>query len=100
MAHFQRIRVGIEDDPHFRVVQRLIGPGGKHVQDIVSQCAGAKVWIIGKGSRSWEDSLGPLTICVGATSSTAFDAAHRLVQDSLIRVRQEHESFTSQRSRR
>ena len=38
----------------FRVVQRLIGPRGKHMRDIVA------LWITGRGSRSWEDDEGPL----------------------------------------
>ena len=35
-------------------MQRLIGPRGKHIRDIVA------FWITGRGSRSWEDDEGPL----------------------------------------
>jgi len=93
LSHFERIEVGIEDDKEFRVVQRLIGPRGKHMQDIVMQCKGAKVWIIGRGSRSWEDSVGPLVVCVGATSRPAFDDATSLVRDLLDRVHEDHRKF-------
>jgi len=98
LSHFQRIKVGIEDDPDFRVVQRLIGPRGKNVQDIVSRCNGVKIWIIGKGSRSWEDDAGPLTVCVGATSATVFDVAAGLIQELLGKVRDEHAKFSRGRS--
>jgi len=94
LSHFQRIKVGIEDDPDFRVVQRLIGPRGKNVQDIVSRCNGVKIWIIGKGSRSWEDDAGPLTVCVGATSATVYDFATGLIQELLGKVRDEHAKFS------
>jgi len=91
LSHFRRIPVGIEDDRDFRVVQRLIGPRGKHMQDIVVESGGAKVWIIGQGSRSWEDSAGPLTVCVGAASRPVFDIAVTLIQELLDRVHSEHD---------
>jgi len=93
LPHFKRIEVGIDDDEHFRVVQRLIGPRGKHMQDITNESRGAKVWIIGKGSRSWDDSVGPLMICVGATSGPVFDCAVGLVKDLLDRVFEEKRRF-------
>lgn len=93
LSYFSRIEVGIEDDSKFRVVQKLIGPRGKHMQDIVNKSKGAKVWIIGRGSRSWEDNVGPLMVCVGATTSAVFDSAVACVQDLLTRVREEHKRF-------
>mmetsp|Transcript_22578 Transcript_22578/g.52589 ORF Transcript_22578/g.52589 Transcript_22578/m.52589 type:complete len:350 (+) Transcript_22578:80-1129(+) len=89
LAHFERIAVGIEDDGDFRVVQRLIGPRGVHMRDIVARSGGAKVWIIGRGSRSWEDDVGPLTVCVGASSPGVFTTARRAVCDLLAQVHQE-----------
>jgi hypothetical protein len=96
LSHFERIQVDIDDDESFRVVQRLIGPRGKHVQDITMQCYGSKVWIIGRGSRSWEDDLGPLMICVGATTRPVFDSAVNLIQELLVRVREDHKLFLRQ----
>lgn len=96
LSHFQRIEVGIEDDREFRVVQKLIGPKGKHMQDIVTTSKGAKVWIIGRGSRSWEDDVGPLTVCVGASAITVFDAAVECVQALLARVRTEKAEYAKQ----
>lgn len=93
LSHFVKIDVGIKDDPNFRVVQRLIGPRGKHMQDILAQAKGAKLWMIGKGSRSWEDDSGPLVICVGASTSDAFETALRLVNELLAGVREEHQKF-------
>lgn len=96
LSHFERIEVGIEDDDEFHIVQRLIGPRGKHMQDITNQCGGAKVWIIGRGSRSWEDSLGPLMICVGAGMKPSFDAAVNLIRELLDRVRVDYKAFLGQ----
>jgi len=93
LQHFRKIEVGIPDDPNFRVVQRLIGPKGKHMQDILTKSKGAKIWIIGKGSRSWEDDVGPLVVCVGATSNTAFENAVVAVKDLLARVAEDHRKF-------
>jgi len=93
LKYFSRIEVGIEDDSEFRVVQKLIGPRGKHMQDIANKFKGAKVWIIGRGSRSWEDNDGPLMICVGASYSAAFDSAVACVQALLTRLREEHKRF-------
>lgn len=93
LSHFQRIEVGIEDDRDFRVVQRLIGPKGKHMQDITTAAKGAKVWIIGRGSRSWEDDVGPLVVCVGATSRSTLDTAITLINVLLTKVRDEYQKF-------
>jgi len=95
LSHFQRIEVGIEDDRDFRVVQRLIGPKGKHMQEVTTQAKGAKVWIIGRGSRSWEDDVGPLVVCVGASSRPTLDVALGLINGLLAKVREEYESFYS-----
>lgn len=94
LSYFRKIDVGVTDDPHFRIVQRLIGPRGQHVQDIVYQANGAaKIWIVGRGSRSWEDDFGPLTVCVGASDSTSFEIAVELVQELLVRVREDYSKF-------
>lgn len=93
LSHFMRVEVGIEDDRDFRVVQRLIGPRGKNMQDITYRAKGAKVWIIGRGSRSWEDDEGPLMVCVGAPTENAFNTAHGLVQDLLARVHEDKRKF-------
>mmetsp|Transcript_114853 Transcript_114853/g.246824 ORF Transcript_114853/g.246824 Transcript_114853/m.246824 type:complete len:317 (-) Transcript_114853:381-1331(-) len=93
LSNFTRVEVGIADDRDFRVVQRLIGPKGRHMSDIVAEAKGAKVWIIGRGSRSWEDDEGPLMVCVGAMSSSVFAAAVGLVQELLVKVHREHSKF-------
>lgn len=95
LPHFDRLEVGIADDPQFRVVQRLIGPRGKHMQDIVDESKGAKVWIIGRGSRSWEDDIGPLMICVGAPSVAVFDVAISLATALLQRVKEDFARWES-----
>lgn len=94
MSYFRRIDVGVIDDPYFRVVQRLIGPKGEYMRDIVKEAYNAaKIWIVGRGSRSWEDDVGPLTVCIGASNSPAFDIAVSRVQDRLARVREDYRIF-------
>lgn len=99
LAYFDRIKVGIEDDQDFRVVRRLIGPSGKHMQDITRRCWGSKVWICGCGSRSWEESEGPLTICVGAAWGPSFVQAVEYVQELLSKVQKEHRVFLNRKRR-
>lgn len=96
LTYFQRIEIGIEDDYEFRVVKRLIGPKGKNVQDIVAANKGAKVWILGKGSCSWLDSVGPLTMCVGAMQHEVYESALTSVQELLEKVREDHRNFLRQ----
>jgi len=93
LQFFRKIEVGVEDEPDFRVVSRLIGPKGRHMQDILNEAKGTKIWIIGKGSRSWEDDVGPLIVCVGAGSSMAFETAVRLVEELLGRIKEDHRRF-------
>jgi len=93
LPHFRKINVGIDDDSRFRVVQRLIGPHGRNMQEITGKAKGAKIWIIGRGSRSWEDNTGPLVICVGATMLADFEAAMAQVRELLDRVTEEYRQF-------
>lgn len=90
LRYFEKVEVGIKDDESFRVVQRLIGPRGKHTRNICDKCPGAKIWIIGRGSRSWEDDSGPLRICVGASTQDTYDSAKCQVLELLERVRAEY----------
>jgi hypothetical protein len=95
MPFFQKIEVGIPDDPNFRVVQRLIGPGGKHTQEIVFKAnAGVKIWIVGRGSKSWEDDNGPLVVCVGAVRQPGFDTAVNLIHELVEKVRKDYSQWS------
>jgi len=98
LPHFRKITVGIDDDTRFRVVQRLIGPHGRNMQEITGKAKGAKIWIIGRGSRSWEDNVGPLVICVGAHMLPDFEAAMTQVRELLDRVTEEYRQFKASSS--
>lgn len=89
------IEVGIEEEPGFRVCQRLIGPGGENVKHIVSASSGAHLRIRGHGVRHVEfaDKTGPLAIYIDATSKSSFDIAVHLVEDLLDGVRDEYRQF-------
>lgn len=89
------IEVGIEEEPGFRVCQRLIGPGGENVKHIVSASSGAHLRVRGHGVRHVEfaDKTGPLAIYIDATSRSSFDIAVHLVEDLLDGVRDEYRQF-------
>lgn len=89
LPFFSRIPVGLEDTKEFKVLQRLIGPRGSFMRDICVKSGGAKVWIVGRGSRSWEDSEGPLQVCVGATGQMCYNGAVAMVNNLISRVRAE-----------
>jgi hypothetical protein len=91
--HFKRIEVGLEDDNKFKVVKRLIGPKGKTMQEVSKESGGSKIWIVGKGSRSWEDDEGPLTICVSAPSSAMLDIADRRISDIVRNIRSQYAAY-------
>lgn len=94
--HFQRHPVGIVDDDDFRVVRRLLGPGGKNLKHISEQSNGAKVWISGKGSsRSANDvdNVGPLTLCIRAASKEDVTAASARVLELLESIHEQYHKF-------
>jgi len=98
LPHFERIPVGIEETSGFQVMKRLIGPKGRFIQDICVSSGGAKVWIIGRGSRSWEDDSGPLTVCVGATAKSMIDNAKAKVLLLISRVNDDYSLWLNKQS--
>lgn len=96
--HSERFFVGIEDDDAFRVVRRLLGPGGNNLRRIDSRCPGAKVWICGKGSckdPSDAGNLGPLALCIKAATQDSFELASELVRELLLSVQEQYEKFSN-----
>mmetsp|Transcript_63838 Transcript_63838/g.99456 ORF Transcript_63838/g.99456 Transcript_63838/m.99456 type:complete len:459 (-) Transcript_63838:271-1647(-) len=94
--HSERFFVGIEDDDAFRVVRRLLGPGGNNLRRIDARCPGAKVWICGKGSckdPSDAGNLGPLALCIKAATQDSFKLASELVRELLSSVQEQYEKF-------
>merc|ERR1712032_904348 len=94
----RRMDVGIETDCGFGVVGRLIGTAGKNLKQIVSESGGAKVWVATRSSRlpesgKWDESLGPLVVCVCAMSGPSLEIAMGLIRELLATVRKEHEEF-------
>lgn len=94
----QRFEVGIHADCGFQVAKRIIGTAGANMKHIVSASMGAKVWVTLRDSPlpeggHWEESMGPLLICVSAMSGPSFDIAKELVQELLDTVRKEHKDF-------
>merc|ERR1712032_837407 len=94
----RRVDVGIETDCGFGVVGRLIGTAGRNLKQIVSESGGAKVWVATRSSRlpesgKWDESLGPLVVCVCAMSGPSLEIAMGLIRELLAAVRKEHDEF-------
>jgi len=90
-----RVPVGIEDEPAFRVIRRLIGPGGENMRRLTDGAEGAKVWVSGKGvqTRNATESEEPLTIRVIASTTRALEVATANVEKLLGRVHSEYRKF-------
>merc|ERR1719230_1835839 len=96
-----RFPIGIEEDNRFRVVGRLIGPGGERVKEIALE-SGAKLRIRGRGSNFREgpeqkESTDPLMLCVSAPDQSSFDLAVARVTELLEAVYDEYGEFCKQR---
>jgi len=96
-----RLAVGIEDEPHFQAVRRLIGPAGAHVKSIVEASGGAKVWVSGRGASRAERGRGaasahpegPLTVCIASRRPESLALATELVKARLAALKAEHRRF-------
>lgn len=92
-----RIRVGIEEDPSFRVVAKLLGVGGENMRYIASEARGARVSLRGAGMRrggaSELESAEPLAIWVSASTQQGFERAACLAEDLLADVQADYRAF-------
>lgn len=91
--------IGIDEEPTFRVVRRLLGPGGKNVKAIAEE-TGAKLRLRGVGSKFLEgpqklESTDPLMLCVSAPTDSGYDTAVHMVQEILQHIYIEYQEFQS-----
>lgn len=91
--------IGIEEEPTFRVVRRLLGPGGKNVKAIAEE-TGAKLRLRGVGSKFLEgpekkEATDPLMLCVSASSDCGYNTAVHMLQEILMRIYAEYQEFQS-----
>lgn len=102
-VYSKRHDIGIEDDDAFLVVRRLLGPYGENLKHISEASQGAKVWICGQDSHRTRGAdvreVGPLKICIRATSQSSLREASALVQDLLQSTREDYNRFWSRRAR-
>jgi len=87
-------RVGIDEGHNCQAVRRAFGPSGEHLQRLVSRSLGAKVWLRGRGAPpaagpEQEEPRSPLEVCVGAAPGPGLERAARLVEEFLVKVRDE-----------
>jgi hypothetical protein len=91
--------IGIEEEPKFRVVRRIIGTAGANVKYIAEQAGpDTKLRLRGRGSKFLEgpekqEAPEPLMLCVSAPNRAAYDTATRLVRETLERVYDEYDNF-------
>ncbi|CAK0894117.1 unnamed protein product, partial [Prorocentrum cordatum] len=86
--------IGIEEEPSFRVVRRLIGEHGKHVKRI-AEASGAKLRLRGRGSGfqegpEQEESRDPLMLCVSAPDERSYGIVVCLVREHLEDVYEQY----------
>merc|ERR1712228_1070806 len=94
---------GIDEEPKFRVVRKLLGPAGAHMKRINSE-TGAKLRLRGRGSKFLEgaeqqESQDPLMLCVSAPDQDAYHRAVELVQEVLQGVYREYREFCAKAGR-
>lgn len=95
------LQVGIVECREFRVVRRLIGPGGENMKFIASECPGTKLELRGAGANPWIGSeSGPLVLHVRGRDPVKFAAARELAAQLLEQVKEEHQQFLSEGRRR
>merc|ERR1719174_3300911 len=91
--------IGIEEEPKFRVVRRIIGTAGANVKYIAEQSGpDTKLRLRGRGSKFLEgpdkqEAPEPLMLCVSVPNRAAYDVVTRLVREQLERVYDEYDNF-------
>jgi hypothetical protein len=91
--------IGIEEEPKFRVVRRIIGTAGANVKNIAEQAGpDTKLRLRGRGSKFFEgpeqqEAQEPLMLCVSVPNRTAYDTVVRLVREQLERVYEDYDAF-------
>lgn len=92
-----QIIVGIEEDPKFRVVRRMIGCGGENMKQI-AQCSGAKLRLRGRGSKFLEgpeqkESEDDLMLCISAQDRDGYEAAKRAGAELIEGIHHSYRAF-------
>jgi len=91
--------IGIEEEPKFRVVRRIIGTAGANVKYIAEQSGpDTKLRLRGRGSKFFEgpekqEAPEPLMMCVSVPNRAAYEVVTRLVREQLERVYDEYDNF-------
>eukprot|EP00930_Biecheleria_cincta_P058684 TRINITY_DN44488_c0_g1_i1.p1 TRINITY_DN44488_c0_g1~~TRINITY_DN44488_c0_g1_i1.p1 ORF type:complete len:321 (-),score=41.12 TRINITY_DN44488_c0_g1_i1:122-1084(-) len=93
-----KLFVYIENEPKFRVGQRIIGEKGANVKDIVARAGeDIKLRLRGHGSgfkeSSGEEANEPLQLAVSAASSQSLDRARALAEQLLADVHRQYEDY-------
>lgn len=89
--------IGIEEEPKFRVVRKIVGPGGQNMKSIAEQ-TGAKMRLRGRGSKFLEgpeqkESSDPLMLCLSVTGRWAYETSAQQITQLLEKVYSEYRQF-------
>lgn len=89
--------IGIEEEPKFRVVRKIVGPGGQNMKTIAEQ-TGAKMRLRGRGSKFLEgpekkESSDPLMLCLSVTGRWAYETSAQQISQLLEKVYSEYRQF-------
>lgn len=102
-AYFERIVIGIDDDPEFCVTKRIIGPSGAHMKRIIAEAGGnAKIRLRGRGSGSKEPGAEeianePLAVLISSENERSFTIACEQARALVTSIRQDYHSFSAQK---
>lgn len=91
------LEIGIEDDREFRVVKRLIGPGGENMDRVRGECQSVKVELRGSGTKSLVDSSGPLVLHIKGHDAAECSEALARAEALVAEAHHQHDAFLANR---
>jgi len=96
----REVPVGLDDTQDFRVVRKLIGPGGENMRYIAAECPGTRVELRGAGTNPWaNEETGPLVLHIQGHDAEQCDIAVQLAKELLEHVHEEHRQRMARKER-
>lgn len=93
--------IGIEEEPKFKVVRKILGSAGANVKAIAEK-TDAKLRLRGRGSKFFEgedqeESSDPLMLCLSIVGRDAYETAKHMVAELLEQVYSDYDAFLARR---
>jgi hypothetical protein len=96
-----QILAGIEEDPKFSVVRRILGTRGENMKKIANE-SGAKLRLRGRGSKFLEgpeqlESTDDLMLCISALDKEGYEKAKSAASDLIQGIHQHYQDYCKNR---